>query len=126
MMSTLDKGSNRSVSVFKQKQYYSLDYASKYFEVHQLHNLSSTKVISKMKSKISKFRIPSEVAGDNGPQYMSRKFQGLTITSNFKYRKSSPANLESNGPVKRTIQTIKVKSTIIGSIPSFIGIKNNI
>ena len=78
-----------------------------------------------MNSKISRFRIPNEVAGDNGPQYMPRKFQDLAITSNFKYRKSSPDNLESNGPVKRTIQTIKVKSTIIGSLPSIIGIKNN-
>ena len=73
--------------------------------------------------------MPNETADDNGSQYMSRKFQDLTITYNFKYRKSSPEYFESNGPVKSTTQTIKRilknNATIIESIPSIIGIKIN-
>ena len=73
---------------FDQNYLILVDYMSKYFKVCQLQNLTSEKVITKMKSTFSRFGIPEETVSDNGSQYASRSFVNLLkyTTSDTQHR----------------------------------------
>ena len=61
-----------------------VDYVSKYFKVHQIQNLSSSEVITKMKPTFLRFGIPNKVVSDNEPQYISREYRLYNIQLNNK------------------------------------------
>lgn len=61
-----------------------VDYVSKYFKVHQIQNLSSSEVITKMKPTFLRFGIPNKVVSDNEPQYISREYRLYNIQFNNK------------------------------------------
>ena len=92
---------------FDQNYLILVDYMSKYFEVCQLQNLTSGKVITKIKLTFSRFGIPEETVSDNGSQYASREFREFAKIYNFRHTKLSPEYPQSNGLVERTIQTVK-------------------
>ena len=65
------------------------DYYSKFFEIAKLYG------------------IPDEIVSNNGPQFVSSKFQAYTTRNNICHTKSSPIYPQSNGLAKRTVQTAK-------------------
>ena len=57
--------------MFKQNQYYSCTLHVKILAEYKGRTkvFDRTKVMPKMNFKVSRYRIPNEVAGDKGPQY---------------------------------------------------------
>ena len=80
------------------------DYFSRYPEVIKL---TSSAVITALKSMFSRHGIPEIVRSDNGPQYSSDLFAKFATSYDFKHVTSSPLFAQSNGQVERMVQTVK-------------------
>jgi len=84
-----------------------VDYFSRYPEVQALKSTTSESIIKALKNVFSRHGIPEAVCSDNGPQYTSSKFAEFAISYDFKHVTSSPHFPQSNGQIKRTVQTVK-------------------
>ena len=78
------------------------DYYSKWPEMTLLPSMTSTGVITALKSQF-----PSFVVSDNGPCYNSAEFRKFSEDRGFEHITSSPGYPQSNGQSERTIQTVK-------------------
>ena len=83
------------------------DYYSKYSEINKLLNNTSPIVIKKMKAMFARPGIPKLVFSDNGPEFISLEFRKFSANWDFEHDTASPEFAQSNGMVKRTIQTVK-------------------
>ena len=93
---------------FEGKNYLILvDYYSKYIEVDELKNLTSTCVIDKLKSQFSRHGIPEKLRSDCGSQFTSRDFALFCHEYGIEHTKSSPYFHSSNGEAERGVQTVK-------------------
>lgn len=84
-----------------------VDYFSRFIEIMKLPSLSSTSVITCLKSFFARHGIPEEVVSDNGPQYVSWEFGKFAQTYEFKHITSSPYFSQGNGLAERSVKTIK-------------------
>ena len=85
-----------------------VDYFSKFIEIAELLDSSSTKqVVLKLKSIFARHGIPEILMSDNGPQYASLEFKEFAKKWQFSHITSSPLYAQSNGLVERHIQTLK-------------------
>lgn len=92
-----------------------VDYYSKYVEIKSLNNnLTSSNVITKLKSIFSRHGIPAIIITDSGKQLISKEMMAFANEWKFEIKSSSPHHQQCNGMVERTIGTIKrlLKKTI--------------
>ena len=84
-----------------------VDYYSKWPEVTLLNSMTSTSVITALKSQFARYGIPSVLVSDNGPCYNSEKFRQFSREWCFQHITSSPGYPKSNGQSEKTVQTVK-------------------
>ena len=80
---------------------------SDWIEVEKLPDTLSTTVVEKTKGHFSRYRIPSIVHTDNGPQFISRESKDLSSTCNFKHTTSSPYYAKGNGRAEAALKVAK-------------------
>ena len=83
------------------------DYNTKFFGVMYLPDTNTPTVIKHTRSCFAKFGIPKTVFSDNGPQFTSSEYTLFSKQWDFVHDMSSPEFAQSNGFVKRMIQTPK-------------------
>ena len=71
-----------------------------------LPNTLSETVINHTKSIFARHGIPETVISDNGPYFISDKYDKFAKSWGFDHDFSSPEYPKSNGMVERTIQTV--------------------
>lgn len=84
-----------------------IDYYSKWPELTLLNSMTSTAVITALKSQFARYGSPSVVMSDNGPCYSSEQFRQFSQDWCFQHVTSSPAFPQSNGQAEKTVQTLK-------------------
>lgn len=84
-----------------------VDSYSNWFEVDQLHSLSSSAVIGRLRRHFATFGSPARLQSDNGSQFTSAEFQRFTSQWNFKHFTSSPEYPQSNGLAERAVCSAK-------------------
>ena len=84
-----------------------VDYYSKWPELTLLPSMTSTRVITALRSQFARYGVPSVVVSDNGPCYSSAEFKKFSEDWGFHHVTSSPGYPQSNGHSERTVQTVK-------------------
>lgn len=84
-----------------------IDYFSRWIEVYELKEMTSRRVIGKMKNMFARFGVPNRVRSDNGGCYASEAFNNFSKEYGFEHSTSSPRYPESNGLAERAVQTVK-------------------
>jgi hypothetical protein len=93
---------------FETKKYVlTVDYYSKFIDVSELTDESTTAVISALKIIFSCHGIPQRLRTDNGPQFSSVEFKEFCKLFQINHETSSPHFQSSNGEAERAIQTVK-------------------
>ena len=69
--------------------------------------MTSTGVITALKSQFARYGVPSVVVSDNGPCYNSAEFRKFSEDWGFEHITSSPGYPQSNGQSERTVKTVK-------------------
>ena len=72
-----------------------------------LPSMTSTGVITALKSQFARYGVPSVVVSDNGPCYNSAEFRKFSEDWGFEHITSSPGYPQSNGQSERTVKTVK-------------------
>lgn len=84
-----------------------VDYYSKFFEISKLNNISSSQVITHMKSIFARHGIPKTLICDSGTQFTSRDFKNFSLHYGFEYFCSSPYHHQSNGLAEAHVKIVK-------------------
>ena len=84
-----------------------VDYFSRYIEVDQLRDMSSSTTIETLKTQLCRHGIPEVLRSDNGPQFSSHEFAKFAQSYGMQHITSSPAYPQSNGEAERAVQTVK-------------------
>ena len=84
-----------------------VDYLSRFPEIAQLPETSSSTVISRLKSIFARHGIPKILRSDNGPQYSSTQFAAFAKEYGFAHITSSPNHPQSYGEAERMVKTVK-------------------
>ena len=84
-----------------------VDYYSKWPEMTLLPSMTSTGVITALKSQFARYGVPSVVVSDNGPCYNSAEFRKFSEDWGFEHITSSPGYPQSNGQSEGTVKTVK-------------------
>ena len=84
-----------------------VDYFSRYPEIIKMSSTTSVSTIAALKNVFSRHGIPEVVRSENGPQYSSQEFAAFSKAYSFKHITSSPLYPQSNGQVKRTVDSEK-------------------
>ena len=84
-----------------------VDYYSGYFEVQDLSNTTSNRVITVLKTWFARHGIPVTVISDNGPPFNSGDFESFSKEWDFHHITSSPRHPQSNGRVENAVKSCK-------------------
>ena len=84
-----------------------IDYYSKWPELTLLPSMTSTGVITAIRSQFASYGMPSLIVSDNGPCYSSAEFKKFSEDWGFHHVTTSPGYPQSNGQWERTVQTVK-------------------
>lgn len=85
-----------------------VDYYSKYIEIEELYNnTTSSQIIKLLKVMFARHGIPLTVVSDGGPQFTSGEFARFSQEWEFNHIITSPTNAQSNGMAERNVQTAK-------------------
>ena len=84
-----------------------VDYYSRWFEIKELNDQSSARVILILKELFSTHGIPDIIVSDNGPQVSSDAFRLFATEYNFVHVRSSPKYPRANGEVERAVRMVK-------------------
>ena len=84
-----------------------VDYFSRYYDIGVLGKSTSQEVISHPKAICTRHGIPETVISDNVPKHSSAEFSKFAQEWGFSHVTNNPKYLQSNGEVKRTVQTMK-------------------
>ena len=77
-----------------------IDYYSKWPDLTLLNSMTSTAVITALKSQFARHCVPSVVVSDNGPCYSLEEFNQFSQELGFHHVTSSPGYQQSNEPVR--------------------------
>ena len=91
-----------------------MDAHSKWPEVFEMPNTSSSKTISVLRQLFSSHGLPHQLVSDNGPQFTSSEFALFLKANGVKHIRCSPYHPSSNGLAERFVQTFKqaMKSSV--------------
>lgn len=93
---------------FESKKYVLVvDYYSKYIDVVELSQETTTVVVVALKGVFSCHGIPRTLRSDNGPQFSSQEFKDFCKSYEIQHDTSSPHFQSSNGEAERATQTMK-------------------
>ena len=84
-----------------------IDYYSGYFEVQDLGNTTSNRVITALKTWFARHGIPVTVISDNRPPFNSGDFESFRKEWDFHHITSSPRHPQSNGCVENAVKSCK-------------------
>ena len=84
-----------------------IDYYSKWPELTFLPSMTSTGIITALRSQFARYGVPSVVVLDSGPCYSSEEFKTFSEDWGFHHVTSSLGYPQSNGQSKRTVRTVK-------------------
>ena len=84
-----------------------VDYYSSFFEVDFLPEMTSSTIISKLKSHIARYGIPDQIYSDNGPQLVSKEFKIFCQNYEICHKTSSPGNSKANGAAESAVKIAK-------------------
>ncbi|XP_054287580.1 uncharacterized protein K02A2.6-like [Macrosteles quadrilineatus] len=84
-----------------------IDALSKWAEVECLRTTTSTAIIQRLRSWMSRYGIPSQVVTDNGPQFVSTEMEAFFKRHSIRHIRTTPYHPRSNGLVERLIGTLK-------------------
>ena len=84
-----------------------VDTHSKWTEVFEMNQTTSTKTIQALRQLFSSYGLPEQVVSDNGPQFVSSEFHNFLLNNGIWHIRSSPYHPASNGLVERFIRTFK-------------------
>ena len=78
-----------------------VDYYSNNWEVDALHSISTAAVIKRLKPRFARWGISNKVVSNNGPQFVSNKFQNSPSNGIFAI---SPAQSITANPMEKLSQ----------------------
>jgi len=85
-----------------------VDYYSRYIIVNELNDSFDTKtIVSKLETLFCLLGIPNTLVSDNGPKFVSDRFQSFLSKWDIKHITSFPKYPQSNGETERAVQTVK-------------------
>ena len=84
-----------------------IDAHSKWLEVRILPSITSSSIISSLRSIFAQFGLPSVIVTDNGHYFTSGEFQQFLLSIGTKHLLSSPYHPSSNGLAERAVQVFK-------------------
>ena len=84
-----------------------VDYYSRYLDIHRLHSLSAQAVIRHLKTLFAVHGYPEILVSDNGPQFSADSFANFLSSCDTEHRTSSPLYPQSNGEAERAVKTAK-------------------
>ena len=76
------------------------DHTINFFDISQLPNKLSSRVIVHAKHFFSKYDIPKVITSDNGPEFTGSAFKTFSKQWDFKHVTSSPHYHKSNGQIQ--------------------------
>ncbi|XP_014678136.1 PREDICTED: uncharacterized protein K02A2.6-like [Priapulus caudatus] len=82
-----------------------VDYYSRYFEIDVLKSVTSEKVIASMDNMFTTHGLASSVKTDNGPQFVSDKFESY-MKNDIEHRRSTPLWPQASSEVERQNRTL--------------------
>ena len=93
---------------FLNKMYFiAVDAHSKWPEIFEMAQTSTTKTISILRHLFAKYRLPQQIVSDNGPQFTSEEFSRFLRLNGIKHIRPAPYHPASNGQVERLVRTFK-------------------
>ena len=99
---------SQDIFEFEQKQYLiTVDHYCDFYELDQLINTQSTTIIDLTKAHFARHGIPLRCLTDNGPQFVSKKYQQFARPYGFEHITSSPYWSCSNGKAEATVNDAK-------------------
>lgn len=72
-----------------------------------MESTSTKATLDKLRQIFSCFGIPEVLVSDNGPQFLSSKFQKFCVLNGIKHSRTSQHHLQSNGQVERFVDIFK-------------------
>ena len=84
-----------------------VDYYSNFAKLDVLPKTTAGAVIRVLKAQFARHGIPNLLITDNGPQFVSAKFQEFACQWEFQHRTTSPAYPQSNGKSENAVKTVK-------------------
>ncbi|XP_041970770.1 uncharacterized protein K02A2.6-like [Aricia agestis] len=92
-----------------------VDAYTKWVEVHQCRNTSSSEVIDKMYEYISRFGLPRTIVSDNGTGFTSYEFQNFCQSNGIAHVTSPAYHPASNGQAESFVKIVKkgIKSALL-------------
>ena len=89
---------------FLNKMYFlAVDAHSKWHEVFELNQTTSSKTIAVLRHLFAKYGIPEQIVSDNGPQFVSKEFEVFMKANGVKHTRCSPYHPSSNGAGERLV-----------------------
>ena len=84
-----------------------VDVFSRFIEVQQLRNISSSDIIEKLKCLYARYGIPDLLTTDGGRQFVSQEFRDFATSYGFSHRVTDPYCPQANGAAERAVQQAK-------------------
>ena len=84
-----------------------VDAHSKWPEVIEMTLTTSELTIQALRGLFAAHGLPDQVVSDNGPQFVSKEFQGFMKENGIKHTRCAPYHPSSNGLAERFVQTLK-------------------
>ena len=84
-----------------------IDAHSKWLEVFQMKNATSSTTIQKLRTLFAQFGLPKTVVSDNGSCFTSREFQLFMSRNGIHHIRTSPYHPSSNGLAERAVRVFK-------------------
>ena len=84
-----------------------IDAHSKWPEVIPMSSTTTSKTMEALRSIFARFGVPEQIISDNGPQFISHKFQMFTKRNGIKHITSAPYHPSTNGLAERFVQSFK-------------------
>ena len=84
-----------------------VNYTSRFLVMRRLTSMTAQHVAGQMKLIFSEYGWPETIISNNGPSYSAETFTKLMKDYSVNYIISSPHYLQSNGLVKKYVQTVK-------------------
>ena len=84
-----------------------VDAHSKWPEVVEMKTTTAAQTIVVLRKMLSAYGLPEQLVSDNGPQFVSAKFNEFCTENGIRHIRVSPYHPSSNGLAERFVQTFK-------------------